>query len=83
MDLGLGSMLNPANLPDLRHTVVIETVMMAGVVILDIARRKVAPGLARGAACPVSARGGRRQRRAQAAGPTGTGRSSAIGLDNA
>jgi hypothetical protein len=38
--LGLGSMFEPANLPYLRHTVVIETAVIAGVVILDVGRRR-------------------------------------------
>jgi hypothetical protein len=37
-ELGLGSMLDPANLPVLRHTVVIEIAVIAGVVILDVMR---------------------------------------------
>jgi hypothetical protein len=35
-NLGLGSMFDPANLPDLRHTVVIEAAVMAAVVIVEI-----------------------------------------------
>jgi hypothetical protein len=35
-NLGLGSMFNPANLPDLRHTVVIEAGVIAAVVIIEI-----------------------------------------------
>ena len=39
MNLGLGSMLNPVNLPYLRHTVVIEAGVIAVVVIIDVNRR--------------------------------------------
>jgi hypothetical protein len=39
--LGLTSMLDPANWPDLRHTVVIETAVLALVVILDVIRRRM------------------------------------------
>jgi hypothetical protein len=38
--LGLTSMFDPANWPDLRHTVVIETAVLAAVVILDVIRRR-------------------------------------------
>jgi hypothetical protein len=41
MDLGLGSMFDPVNLPVLRHTLVIETGVIAAVVILDVARRRL------------------------------------------
>jgi hypothetical protein len=40
INLGLGSMLNPVNLPNLRHTVVIEVGVIAAVVIIDASRRK-------------------------------------------
>ena len=40
MDLGLNSMLDPANLPSLRHTVVIEAGAAAAVVIIDLIRRR-------------------------------------------
>jgi len=40
MDLGLTSMLNPANLPSLRHAVVIEAGVGAAVVIIDFIRRR-------------------------------------------
>jgi hypothetical protein len=40
MDLGLTSMLDPANLPSLRHTVVIEAGAAAAVVIIDLIRRR-------------------------------------------
>jgi hypothetical protein len=40
MDLGLNSMLDPVNLPYLRHTVIIEAGVMAAVVIIDAGRRK-------------------------------------------
>jgi hypothetical protein len=40
MDLGLSSMFDPANLPDLRHTVVIEAGVIAAVVIIDAERRR-------------------------------------------
>jgi hypothetical protein len=40
MDLGLNSMLDPANLPSLRHTVVIEAGAAAAVVIIDVIRRR-------------------------------------------
>jgi hypothetical protein len=40
MDLGLSSMFNPVNLPDLRHTVVIEAGVIAAVVIIDAERRR-------------------------------------------
>jgi hypothetical protein len=39
MNLGLSSILNPANLPALRHTVVIEAGVIAAVVIIDVNRR--------------------------------------------
>jgi hypothetical protein len=39
MDLGLGSMLDPVNLAVLRHTVVIEGVVIAIVVMIDVSRR--------------------------------------------
>jgi hypothetical protein len=39
-DLGLSSMLQPVNLPYLRHTVVIETGVIAAVVIIDATRRR-------------------------------------------
>lgn len=39
-DLGLNSMLQPVNLPYLRHTVVIETGVIAAVVIIDASRRR-------------------------------------------
>jgi len=39
MNLGLSSMLSPANLPSLRHTVVIEAGVIAAVVIIDVNRR--------------------------------------------
>jgi hypothetical protein len=39
-DLGLSSMFQPVNLPYLRHTVVIETGVIAAVVIIDATRRK-------------------------------------------
>jgi len=39
MNLGLSSMLNPANLPALRHTAVIEAGVIAAVVIIDVNRR--------------------------------------------
>jgi hypothetical protein len=35
-DLGLTSMFDPANLPDLRHTVIIEAGVIAAVVIVEI-----------------------------------------------
>jgi hypothetical protein len=38
--LGLNSMLQPANWPYLRHTVVIEAAVTAAVVIFDVARRR-------------------------------------------
>jgi hypothetical protein len=38
--LGLNSMLQPVNLPYLRHTVVIETGVIAAVVIIDASRRR-------------------------------------------
>ena len=41
MNLGLSSMFDPVNLPYLRHTVVVETGLMAAVVIIDVSRRKV------------------------------------------
>lgn len=41
MDLGLGSMFDPVNLPSLRHTVEIETVVIAGVVLLGSTRRQL------------------------------------------
>jgi hypothetical protein len=40
MDLGLTSMLDPVNLPSLRHTVVIEAEAAAAVVIIDVIRRR-------------------------------------------
>jgi hypothetical protein len=40
MNLGLGSMLDPVNLPVLRHTVEIEAGLVAAVVIIDIGRRR-------------------------------------------
>ena len=40
MDLGLNSMIDPANLPSLRHTVVIEAGAAAAVVIIDVIRRR-------------------------------------------
>jgi hypothetical protein len=40
MDLGLDSMLDPANLPSLRHAVVIEAGAAAAVVIIDLIRRR-------------------------------------------
>jgi hypothetical protein len=40
INLGLSSMLDPVNLPYLRHTVVIEAGVMAAVVIIDADRRK-------------------------------------------
>jgi hypothetical protein len=40
MDLGLNSMLDPANLPSLRHTVVIEAGVAAALVIIDVIRRR-------------------------------------------
>jgi hypothetical protein len=39
-DLGLGSMFQSENLPYLRHTVVIETGLIAAVVIVDAGRRR-------------------------------------------
>ena len=39
MNLGLGSMLDPVNLAVLRHTVVIEAVVIALVVMIDVSRR--------------------------------------------
>jgi hypothetical protein len=39
-NLGLNSMLQPVNLPYLRHTVVIETGVTAAVVIIDASRRR-------------------------------------------
>ena len=39
MNLGLGSMLDPVNLAVLRHTVVIEAVVIAIVVMIDVSRR--------------------------------------------
>jgi hypothetical protein len=41
LNLGLSSMFDPANLPDLRHTVVIESGVLAAVVIIDVSRRKL------------------------------------------
>jgi hypothetical protein len=38
--LGLNSMLQPVNLPYLRHTVVIETGVIAVVIIIDASRRR-------------------------------------------
>jgi hypothetical protein len=40
LNLGLNSMLDPVNLPYLRHTVVIEAGVIAAVVIIDAGRRK-------------------------------------------
>jgi hypothetical protein len=40
INLGLSSMLDPVNLPYLRHTVVIEAGVMAAVVIIDAERRR-------------------------------------------
>lgn len=40
LDLGLSSMLRSENLPYLRHTVIIETGLIAAVVIVDASRRK-------------------------------------------
>jgi hypothetical protein len=40
MNLGLGSMLDPVNLAVLRHTVVIEIVVIAIVVMIDVSRRQ-------------------------------------------
>jgi hypothetical protein len=40
MDLGLTSMLDPVNLPSLRHAVVIEAGVAAAVVIIDAGRRR-------------------------------------------
>ena len=40
MDLGLTSMLDPVNLPSLRHTVVIEAEAAAAVVIMGVIRRR-------------------------------------------
>jgi hypothetical protein len=40
ISLGLNSMLDPANLPVLRHTVVIEGGLIVAVVIIDMARRR-------------------------------------------
>jgi hypothetical protein len=40
MGLGLNSMLDPANLPSLRHTVVIEAGAAVAVVIIDVIRRR-------------------------------------------
>lgn len=39
MNLGLSSMLDPVNLAVLRHTVVIEAVVIALVVMIDVSRR--------------------------------------------
>jgi hypothetical protein len=39
-DLGLTSMFQPVNWPDLRHTVVIEAAVMAAVIIMDVSRRR-------------------------------------------
>jgi hypothetical protein len=39
-DLGLGSMIDPANLPNLSHTVVIEGGVIAAVVLIDVFRRR-------------------------------------------
>jgi hypothetical protein len=39
MNLGLGSMFQPVNLAVLRHTVVIEVVVIALVVMADVSRR--------------------------------------------
>ncbi|HEY1620738.1 MAG TPA: hypothetical protein VGG25_24155 [Streptosporangiaceae bacterium] len=38
---GLTSMFDPANWPDLRHTVVIETALLAAVIIIDVIRRRM------------------------------------------
>ena len=40
MDLGLTSMFDSVNLPDLRHTVVIEAGAAAAVVLIDVIRRR-------------------------------------------
>ena len=40
LNLGLNSMLDPVNLPVLRHTVVIEGGVIAAVVIIDVGRRR-------------------------------------------
>jgi hypothetical protein len=40
LNLGLTSMLDPVNLPVLRHTVVIEAGVIAAVVIIDVGRRR-------------------------------------------
>jgi hypothetical protein len=40
MQLGLGSMLDSANLPSLIHTVYIEVAVIFAVVVLDAARRR-------------------------------------------
>lgn len=40
MDLGLSSMFDPVNLAVLRHTVVIEAVVIAIVVMIDVSRRQ-------------------------------------------
>jgi hypothetical protein len=40
MQLGLGSMLDSANLPSLIHTVFIEVAVIAAVVVLDAGRRR-------------------------------------------
>jgi hypothetical protein len=40
MSLGLNSMLDPVNLPVLRHTVVIEAALIAAVVVVDVVRRR-------------------------------------------
>jgi hypothetical protein len=39
-DLGLSSMFQAVNWPNLRHTVVIEVGVLAAVVVLDVIRRK-------------------------------------------
>jgi hypothetical protein len=39
MDLGLSSMFDPVNLAVLKHTVVIEAVVIAIVVMIDVSRR--------------------------------------------
>lgn len=39
MNLGLSSMLDPVNLADLKHTVIIEALVIAVVVMIDVSRR--------------------------------------------
>lgn len=39
MNLGLSSVLNPVNLADLKHTVIIEALVTAVVVMIDVSRR--------------------------------------------